>query len=115
MPRARPPLERKRKLAPRTPGKQVQLKPIRPALHLLRSDQQFLAAHIARAAIAVPVKLLEGVTCLLISRGAPERRSPVRDHAPIIIVAGLVFPLVQLRPGDPLAREKPHGIERGSP
>ena len=96
-------------------GEQVQLEALGPALELGGSDEHFLATYISRAAVGVPVKLLKGIAGFRVGRGSAKGGSPVRHHAPIVVVSRLVFPSIELRPGDTLAGEKAHGVQGGTP
>ncbi len=96
-------------------GEKVELKAPSPALDLPGSHDDFFLANVARFAVLAPVELLERRTRLFIRRRAAQRSGPVRDHAPVVVVARFAFPFVQFGPADALAGEVTHRFERGEP
>jgi len=111
----RPSSERKRKLLPRPPGKQIQLIQPCPARDLRRRNQQFLIPHQTRLPVCPPIEFFKSSPCLVVSSRPPERGEPLRRHRPIVIVPRLALPLLQLFQGHSFPAQRPHRLQRRPP
>src|SRR6267142_5030513 len=115
VPRPRPAFKCISKFPPRPPRKQAQFESLRPPLHLLWRNQHLFPPHIPRPTVEIPVKLLKRVARLLVRRWPAQRRRPVRDHAPVVVISRLALPFIEFRPGHSFPGKKSYCLESRTP
>ena len=113
--RGGPAIEGERKFAAIASGKKIQFMAGGPLFNLARGDEQFFVEHVTWFFRIAPVKTVERRPRPFIGGGRTERRDPVGGHAPVVVVAGLGFPAMQVSIGDPASAEIADGFERGAP
>src|SRR4029077_15626084 len=97
------------------PGEEIKLIASGPALDLRGRNQQLFLAHVSRLAVLAPIEWLKSGASFLIRRWPPQRGSPSRNHAPVVVITRLGFPFIQLRPGDAFPGKEAYRLERRAP
>ena len=98
-----------------TAGEDVEFVGGGPLRDLLAGDNHLFVADVAGVIGSAPIEFLEGGAGLSVGGGNAEGGGPGRGHAPVVIVAGLGFPAVELSMSDFFASEVANGFESGLP